>query len=99
MNSIGRFTDIIFAKQLENDLLDTEKKLSQVELAFGEQLKNIKKSFLESMQQGYVDEYQAWCFQHLECFCSETIDNAWNETLGVAFSDFIKWSGKEVVDA
>lgn len=59
----------------------------------------IKKSFLESMQQGYVDEYQAWCFQHLECFCSETIDNAWNETLAVAFSDFIKWSGKEVVDA
>jgi hypothetical protein len=59
----------------------------------------IKKSFFDAQEQLYLDEYQAWCFKHLDCFSAENLQKLWKETLDQTFSAFVKWTGKEVIDA
>ncbi len=59
----------------------------------------IKKSFFDAQELLYLDEYQTWCFKHLECFSAGNVEQLWKETLDQTFSAFIKWTGKEIIDA
>ena len=64
-----------------------------------EQEISMKKFFFDSMHQQYLDEYQKWCFKHLDCFSASCVERLWRDTLQETFSDFTKWSGKETFDA
>lgn len=53
--------------------------------------KEIEKPFITSSNFTFFDEYQKWCFSHLEPFCFETMDRNWGEIYATTFDGISKW--------
>ena len=55
----------------------------------------VKKAFYESEKNSFADDYQLWCFKHLDCFCVDSMEASWKTTLDATFKDFLKWTSQE----